>query len=293
MIELRDLTVRYGDTVAVDDVSLDLHTGVVYGLLGRNGSGKTSLLGALASHRKPTTGTVVVDGAEAFENPAVMRATSFVGDTLDVLGQERVCQAVALAGWLRPTWDADYAAKLIELFGIDRRKRVQSLSRGQKSALGAVIGLAARAPLTILDEVYLGMDAVARTTFYRELLADYLAHPRTIILSTHLIDEVADLFERVIIIDRGRILLHEEADDLRGRGAVVTGPAAAVEAFTVGRTVLATRSVGGVRADTVYGRLEASEVARGGAAGLTFGPVDLQELFIHLTSVAEVPDERG
>jgi ABC-2 type transport system ATP-binding protein len=293
MIELRGLTVRYGDTVAVDDVTLELPTGAIYGLLGRNGSGKTSLLGALASHRRPTVGEVVVDGVEAFENPAVMRATCFVGDTIDVLRPERVDHALELAGWLRPTWDEEYAGRLVDLFGIGRRKRVQSLSRGQKSALGAVIGLASRAPLTILDEVYLGMDAVARTTFYRELLADYLAHPRTIILSTHLIDEVADLFERVVIIDRGRILLHEEADDLRGRGATVTGPEAAVEAFTAGRTVLASQSLGGVRADTVYGRLEPSETAGGKASGLTFGPVGLQELFIHLTSAAEVPDARG
>jgi ABC-2 type transport system ATP-binding protein len=288
MIELRDLTVRYGDTVAVDHISLDLPTGVLYGLLGRNGSGKTSLLSALASFRKPAAGSVRVDGAEAFENPAVTRATCFIRDSLDVLAQERVRQALCLTGRLRPTWDADYAAKLLDLFGIDPRKRVQALSRGQKSALGAVFGLAARAPLTILDEVYLGMDAAARSTFYRELLADYLAHPRTIILSTHLIEEVADLFERVIIIDRGRILLHEEADELRGRGVTVTGPAGAVEAFTAGRTVLGSQSLGSIRADTLYGRLEPADVARGEAAGLTFGPVGLQDLFIHLTSAPEV-----
>jgi ABC-2 type transport system ATP-binding protein len=292
MIEFRGVTVRYGSTVAVDDVSLELPAGAIYGLLGRNGSGKTSLLGTLASYRKPTTGTVLVNGVPAFENAAVMRATCFVGDTLDGLGQDRVDQAFALARRLRPTWDDEYAAKLTDRFGIDRRARVQSLSRGHRSAVGAVVGLASRAPLTIFDEVYLGMDAVARTTFYRELLTDYLTHPRTIIVSTHLIEEVADLFERVIIIDRGRVLLHEEADDLRGRGATVTGPAAAVEAFTAGRTVLAAQNLGGVRAETVYGRLEPSDVARGEAAGLTFGPVGLQELFVHLTSAAEVLDER-
>jgi ABC-2 type transport system ATP-binding protein len=288
MIELRDLTVRYGDTVAVDDVSLDLLSGVLYGLLGRNGSGKTSLLSAIASYRKPSAGTVRVDGAEAFENPAVARATCFVRDTLDLLGQERVGRALCFAGWLRPTWDADYADHLAGLFGIDRRKQVQSLSRGQKSALGAVLGLAARAPLTILDEVYLGMDAVARTTFYRELLADYLEHPRTIIVSTHLIEEVADLFERIVIIDRGRILLHEEADELRGRGVTVTGPAAVVDEFTAGRTILGSQSLGSTRMDTLYGRLEPADVSRGEAAGLTFGPVGLQDLFVHLTSTPEV-----
>jgi len=284
MIELRGLTVRYGETVAVDDVSLEMPSGVIYGLLGRNGSGKTSLLSALASYRKPSAGVVRIDGAEAFENPAVMRATAFIRDTLDVNGQDRVRRILRVAAWLRPTWDAEYAAKLLDLFELNPAKRIGALSRGQKSALGAVLGLAARSPLTILDEVYLGMDAVARTAFYRELLADYLAHPRTIVLSTHLIEEVADLFERVIIIDRGRILLHEEADALRGRGVTVTGPAAAVDEFVAGRTVLGEQSLGGVRAATLYGAVPRADLARGEAAGLTFGPVGLQELFVHLTS---------
>jgi ABC-2 type transport system ATP-binding protein len=161
---------------------------------------------------------------------------------------------------------------------------VSTLSRGQRSALGVVLGLASRAPLTILDESYLGMDAVARSNFYRELLEDYLAHPRTIILSTHLIEEVADLFERVIILDRGRVLLHEETEELRGRGVTVTGPAAAVDAFAAGRTVLAQQSLGGVRAVTLDDRPGPAELARAEAAGLTVGPVGIQDLFIHLTA---------
>jgi len=284
MIELRDLTVRYGSTVAVDGIDLDLPTGKIYGLLGRNGSGKTSLLSALASFRRPATGTVRVDGADAFENPAVMRHTCFIRDTLDSNESDKVRALMCFAGWLRPTWDADYAAKLLDLFEINPRKRASSLSRGQKSAVGVVLGLASRAPLTILDETYLGMDAVARAAFYRELLEDYLAHPRTIILSTHLIEEVADLFERVIIIDRGKVLLHEETDELRGRGVTVTGPAAAVGEFVAGHTVLGEQSLGGVRAVTLDWRPSPADRQRGETAGLTFGPVGVQDLFIHLTS---------
>jgi ABC-2 type transport system ATP-binding protein len=287
MIELRDVTVRYGSAVAVDDVSLDLPTGKIYGLLGRNGSGKTSLLSALSSYRRPATGTVRFDGADAFENPAVMRHTCFIRDTLDVSDSDRVRTILRFAGWMRPGWDADYAARLADLFEIDPRKRVSALSRGRRSALGVVLGLASRAPLTILDETYLGMDAVARSDFYRELLADYMAHPRTIIMSTHLIEEVADLFERVVILDRGRVLLHEEADALRGRGVTVTGPVAAVDAFVGGHPVLGERSLGGVRAATLDWRPAPDEVARGEAAGLTFGPVGLQDLFIHLTSPSQ------
>jgi len=283
MIELRGVTVRYGRTVAVDDVTLDLPTGKIYGLLGRNGSGKTSLLSALASYRRPAGGVVRVDGADAFENPAVVRNTCFIRDTLDANESDKVRQLMSFAGWMRPGWDADYAAKLLDLFEINPAKRASSLSRGQKSAVGVVLGLASRAPLTILDETYLGMDAVARAAFYRELLDDYLAHPRTIVLSTHLIEEVADLFERVIIIDRGRLLLHEETDALRGRGVTVTGPAAAVDTFIAGHTVLGEQSLGGVRAVTLDWRPDPAEVARGESAGLTFGPVGVQDMFIHLT----------
>ena len=283
MISLRNLTVRYGDTVAVDHLDLDLPAGKVYGLLGRNGSGKTSLLSVLASYRKPSAGTITVDGVDPFENAELMGRTAFVRDTLDVAETVRIRAVLDFAASLRSTFDRSYADKLVEMFELDPRRRVTALSRGQRSALGVVLGLAARAPLTLLDETYLGMDAAARVSFRRELLADYVAHPRTVILSTHLIEEVADLFERVVILDRGRLVLHEEADVLRGRGVTVTGAAAAVDAFVSGRTVLSEQSLGGVRAATVYGGLDDADTARAEAAGLTLGPVGIQDLFIHLT----------
>jgi ABC-2 type transport system ATP-binding protein len=284
MIEMTDLTVRYGDTVAVDRLTLTMPTGKIYGLLGRNGSGKTSLLSVLASYRKATSGTITIDGADPFENPEIMALTAFIRDTLDVNEQEKIYRVLCFAGWLRASWDAAYAERLLEVFELNPRKRISALSRGQRSSLGVVLGLAARAPLTILDEAYLGMDAVARTAFYRELLADYLEHPRTMVLSTHLIDEVADLFERVVIIDRGRLVLHEEADELKGRGVAVTGPADAVDAFTAGRTVLSRQSLGGVRSATLYGRLDPADTERARSAGLALGPVGVLDLFVHLTA---------
>ena len=151
-----------------------------------------------------------------------------------------------------------------------------------------MLGLAARSPLTILDEVYLGMDAAARATFYRELLADYLAHPRTIILSTHLIEEVADLFEQVIIIDRGRLVLHEEADVLRGRGVTVTGPAAAVDdASSPGARCSASRASAGSGRPPSTGGWTTADVRRAEASGLTLGPVGIQDLFVHLTGPSQ------
>jgi ABC-2 type transport system ATP-binding protein len=291
-IALRNLTVRYGATVAVDDLTLDLPAGKIYGLLGRNGSGKTSLLSVLASYRKASAGTITIGGVDPFENADVMRQTAFIRDTLDLNDQERVGWVLRLAGWLRPSWDADYAARLLDQFELDPRKRVSALSRGQRSSLGVILGLAARASLTILDEVYLGMDAAARAAFYRELLADYLAHPRTIILSTHLIEEVANLFERVVIIDHGRLIVHEDAAEFRDRGVAVTGPAEAVEAFVAGRSVLREQSLGGVRSATLYGRLDDADIERARSAGLALGPVGIQDLFVHLTATPVLEAQR-
>ena len=113
-----------------------------------------------------------------------------------------------------------------------------------RSAVGIVIGLASRAELTLFDEPYAGLDSVARQLFYDRLLADLAEWPRTVLLSTHLIDEVADLLEHVVMLDRGRVVLDAPADDLRGTAVTVSGPAATVAEFVAGRPVWHTQRLG-------------------------------------------------
>lgn len=162
-------------------------------------------------------------------------------------------------------------------------KKIDGFSRGMQSAVGAILGLASRAPLTMFDETYLGMDAPARYIFYDALLQDYMDHPRTIILSTHLIQEVENIIEDVIIIDKGRLLLHDDADNLRRRGAAVTGPAGVVDRFTMGMTVLSERRLGGTKSSTVYGDIDADHRRQATELGLELEPVGIQDLFVHLT----------
>lgn len=286
-VDVTDLTLRYGDTVAVDRLSLRLAGGKIYGLLGRNGSGKTSLLSMLAAFRRPTSGAVAVDGADPFENAALTRQICFARDRVDGQDTDRVRWVLDLAAALRPNWDSGYAETLLRRFDLPLGKRISALSRGAKSALSVTIGLAARAPLTIFDEAYLGMDAPSRYAFYDELLRDYMEHPRTVILSTHLIEEVGSLFEEVVIIDHGRLVAHDETEALRARGVTVTGPAEAVDRFVAGRTVLSEQRLGGTKAATLYGEVADGDRAAARAAGLELGPVGLQDLFVHLTSDRE------
>src|SRR5690606_32540100 len=282
-VELRDLTLRYGATVALDRVDLTLAPGRIYGLIGRSGSGKSSLLSVLAAFRRPSSGTVRVDGEDPFEHPRLTRQICLVGEDSVMIEQERCDRILSLARTLRPGWDQAYAEHLAERFELPLTKTSGQLSQGQRSALACVLGLASRAPLTMFDESHLGMDAPARYLFYEELLHDCSAHPRTIILTTHLVEEFAPLFEEVVMLHRGRVLVHEEVDAVRAQGATVTGPKDLVDRFATGRTVLAQRRLGDTSSVTLYGTL--SEAARRGAVadGLRLEPVPLQDLFVHLT----------
>lgn len=284
-IDIQNLTVRYpGDVTAVDDLTLKLEGGKIYGLLGRNGSGKTTLLSLIAAFRRAGEGTILVDGEEPFENERLTQQICLIRDGGDVVVDgDNVKGILGRARRFRPDWDEDFAHQLLDTFELPLNRGVTKLSRGQRSALGITVGLAARAPLTMLDEAYLGMDAPSRYAFYDILLADYIENPRTIILSTHLIEEVSRLFEQVVIIDHGRLVVHDDTETLRMRGAAVIGPATAVDDFTTGMTILGEQRLGGTKSVTVYGEIEPDARAVAADWGLELSPVALQDLFVHLT----------
>ncbi|HLR28500.1 MAG TPA: ABC transporter ATP-binding protein [Ruania sp.] len=287
-VELSGVSVRYGRTTALRDVNLHIPAGSITGLLGRNGSGKTTLLSLLASFRRPNGGTVLVDGEDPFENQRMMERVCLIRESGDLLRDERIAVNLRHAADSRPLWDDDLAGRALEMFQLDSRRIVSRLSRGQRSAFGAVIGLAARAPLTMLDEAHLGLDAPSRYAFYDLLLEDYLAHPRTFILSSHLISEIEQLLEHVVILDQGGVLAAEPAEDLRGRGLQATGRSEDLEAVLHGLnhiTVLSTRKLGPTSQSTLMAPPEHLATAEAAlrAAGMQTEGVALQDLFVHLT----------
>ncbi len=284
-IETAGLTMRYGTTPALADVSFSLSGPKICGLLGRNGSGKTTLLSVLAGYLRQSAGTVLVDGEPVFENATATGKVCLVRGTGDASSPRvSVRDLIDFAGRLRPTWDAGYAAELLELFAVPLNETPKTLSHGKQCALGVTMGLASRAPVTIFDESYLGLDAPSRYAFYDALLADVLAHPRMVIIATHLIEEVGTLFEDVLIVHDGRLLLHDDADTLRAAGTAVTGDATLVDSFTLGLDVLSEKTLGRTKSATVYGPLDDGRQAQARQVGLDLGPIALQDLFVHLTS---------
>jgi ABC-2 type transport system ATP-binding protein len=288
---VRDVTMRFREHTALDRVSTTIEQDAITGLLGRNGAGKTTLMQLLTGHRVPSDGLVEVFGARPYENDDVLGRMCFVKEGQRYPDHFRVRDALDAAALLFPHWDGDLAAALVRDFDLPARRPIKKLSRGMNSAVGIIIGLASRAPLTLFDEPYLGLDAVARHLFYDRLLASYAEHPRTILLSTHLIEEIAGLLERVVLLDRGRVLLDTDAESLRGSAVTVTGPRDRVSAFAARHELLHTESLGGhsravVRLD---GGMDAADARE---AGLSWEQTTLQQLVVALslhTAAAAAP----
>jgi ABC-2 type transport system ATP-binding protein len=292
VVQVQGLTKNYGKFAAVNDVTLNIEENRIYGLLGRNGAGKTTLMSLLTAQAFASAGQISVFGQSPVENAAVLSRTCFIKESQTYPEDFKPKHVFASAPWFYPNWDAELAERLIADFRLPVNRRIKKLSRGQLSAVGVIVGLASRAPLTFFDEPYLGLDAVARQIFYDRLLEDFAQHPRTVVLSTHLIDEVSALLEHVIVIDEGRIIIDQEADELRGSATIVTGTRTAVDAFVAGRDVLHRDGIGGFAAVTLED-LDAADRASAVAAGLELSPVSLQQLIVRKTNVSETEFEQS
>lgn len=282
-VEVNDVSLKYRRVEALKHVSFQLEGGKIYGLLGRNGAGKTSLLSLLASFREPTEGSIRIDGENPFENTRVMQNVSFIYQMDYSDETEKVNSMLKFVERYRPHFDRDYALHLAKRFNLPLDKAVNKLSKGMQSAFNATIGLASRAPLTIFDEAYLGMDAPTRDILYQELLEDQGRYPRTVIVSTHLVSEMDYLFDEILIIHRGSLILHEAYETLVSRGASITGPADEVDHFVGGLKKLNEQRLGNTKSVTVYGELSEEQKKDAQQKGLEVGPVSLQDLFIYLT----------
>ncbi|MCH4826270.1 ATP-binding cassette domain-containing protein [Planococcus halocryophilus] len=281
--KLSNVTLKFRKSEALKDISLTFDPGKIYGLIGRNGAGKTVLLSLLAAFREPTTGQVEIDGEPVFENADKMQQVSFIYTKNYEEEYENIPLILKFSERYRPNYDKDYAYRLLKRFKLPLDKPINKLSKGMQAALNVVIGLASRTPLTIFDEVYLGMDAPTRVIFYEELLADHIKHPRTFILSTHLVSEMDYLFDHVVIIHEGRLLLDNDYESISAQGVSITGAADRVDAFVSDRKILNEQKLGGTKSIMTYGALSEEDRLSAQDQGLEVGPVSLQDLFIHLT----------
>lgn len=282
-VVLQDVSLRYGKDPALEGVSCIMQAGNTYGLIGRNGAGKTSLLSLIASYRRPTGGTIRIGDEDPFENVDRMPWVHFVYSRDMSEEDDSVAVTLQHSARYRPTFDMDYALLLLDRFGLDPGRPVNGLSEGMQAAVNVIEGLASRAPVTCFDEVHHGMDAPSRRIFYEALLECRETDDRTFVLSTHLVSEMAYLFDHVLLLDHGRLMVDEPYDTIVDRGVTITGEANRVDSFAQGHTVIDRKVLGGSASVMLYGVLAPDESAVATEQGLDVSPVSLQELFIHLT----------
>lgn len=282
-IEAQGLTRRFKDTLALDNITLSFDQHKIHGLLGRNGAGKTTLMSVMTAQDWPTSGQVKVFGQTPHENEQVLPDICFVREEQRYPEDALAKHAFKAAREAFENWDETFAQQLIQEFQVPPKTPIKKMSRGQKSSVGVIIGLASRAPLTVFDEPYMGLDAVARQLFYDRLLQDFAQHPRTIVVSSHLIDEIAHLLEHVVVIDQGNILIDESSEELSQRAVTLVGRADAVNQVVGTRQVLEREELGRIARVTVLGKLTTEEHQLVADLDLDVIPVSLQQLIVHLT----------
>ena len=283
---------NYGKKEVLHNVDLTLEPGRIYGLIGRNGAGKTTLLGILTAQNTLDAGSVRYGGEPVWENPAALADICFSRELSAGAGGSganslKVKDYMRAAAIYYPRWDQKYADELVERFGLETKKRIIKLSKGMMSMVTIIIALASRAPITILDEPVAGLDVVAREMFYKLLLEEYDATGRTFVVSTHIIEEAAAVFEEVIILDEGRLIEKAPTDELVAQFHCVSGRADEVDAACAGLTVLAAEELGRHKDATVRCPLAALEQAAAGR-DVDIAPLNLQKAFVALCGHGEV-----
>ncbi len=286
-LECRNLTKKYGDKRAVDEVSLVLESGHIYGLIGRNGAGKTTLLSLMSNQNPATSGAVTLDGEDIWENRKAIDRICFARELS--ANAESGVSGYSVRNYLKTAscyyrnWDQQMADELVKKFGLEPKKKLGKLSKGMLSMVTIIVALASKAAFTFLDEPVAGLDVIARRQFYQLLMQEYTQTGRTFVISTHIIEEAADILEEVVILDNGRILLKEPTESLLARACTVSGLDEAVTHALNGLPAHGKTQIGRKTIVTVL--LEEGQQLDLDC-DVTVSPVSLQDLFAALCGEA-------
>jgi ABC-2 type transport system ATP-binding protein len=285
IIECEGLTKMYGNNKALNQLSFVIEENRITGLIGRNGAGKTTLLKSIAGYYRTSAGSLKVFGLNPFQSLKVSANLIFIDDQMQFPPALTLSEILHSAGSFYENWNQGLADRLFTYFNFQKSQSHQSLSKGMKSTFNMIIGLCARCPLTIFDEPTTGMDSSVRKDFYRALLKDYLQYPRTIILSSHLLNEIEDILEDVLLIQSGKLKLHMSISDLKQYAIGLRGDSETIDEATRNVQVLYTETIG-VNNKYVVVENQFSEfvLQKLKLTGLEISSVATDDLCVYLTS---------
>lgn len=274
MIELKQVTKRYGQAAVLKNITLSIDEPGIYCLLGRNGAGKTTLLKSIAGYQNITDGCIKVDGKE-ITTSTLDTGVSYIENFAKHFNLP-VRKLLKIASEVNPDYDYDFASEMMERFELDGKKKFNHLSLGMKTMVSTIICLASSKAVILLDEPVLGFDVIMRVEFYDMLTESFKKHPRIIIVSTHIIEEIAKTIEKLIIIDRGSIRFFDTLQSVEAKAFSVSGLQRDVEAATRGLNVIGQSTVGGLVTSYIF------DTPPQESASIEVRPLSLQDFFIQM-----------
>ncbi|AXF57382.1 ATP-binding cassette domain-containing protein [Salicibibacter kimchii] len=284
MIDIQDLSFSYGNVTALENVSLKETEPIITGLWGRNGSGKTTLMKLISGLEQPNQGKISINGITPYNNSEAMNHVTFMQEDHPFSDLWDVEDVLRFGAYFNENWDQAFAEYLLEVFELPRKKKIRQFSKGMKTMIKITLGLASKAPVTIMDEPSNGLDAHMRKQFYDVLLDTYEEHPRFILLSTHHIEEIEPLCEKIAVIDQQTIIRYEDTEDLKRHGVLITGPFEAVKSVIGNSRVIDERRIGKQLHVMIDDSLHMDlGVKENEAAGLTIEKAPLQDYLVNLT----------
>lgn len=278
-IQVNNVCKKYQKTIALDGVSCTFEKGKIYGLLGRNGAGKSTLINIISNRLFSDKGEVLIDGMTARENSKVHQKIYCMTEADLYEDGLKVKELFLWTHRFYGCFDLERAKEMANMFHLDMNKRIRGLSKGYQSIFKLIVTLCLQVPYVIYDEPVLGLDANHRELFYQLLLKDFEENQKTIIIATHLIEEIASIIEEVVIIDKGKLVLQEEVDSLISRGYSVSGTKEEVHKFCQGKNVIGYDELGAMKVAYILG--DGEEVTM--SSTLQISNMNLQKLFIKLT----------
>jgi ABC-2 type transport system ATP-binding protein len=274
MIELKHVTKQYGQATVLKNITLSIDQPGIYCLLGRNGAGKTTLLKSIAGYQNITNGTIQVDG-KTITTSTLDTGVSYIENFAKHFNLP-VQKLIRIASEVNPNYDYDFALEMMERFELEGKKKFHHLSLGMKTMVSTIICLASNKEVILLDEPVLGFDAIMRVEFYDMLTESFRKHPRVMIVSTHIIEEIAKTIQKLIIIDKGSVRFFDTLQSVETKAFSISGLQKDVEAATQNLNIIGRDTVGGLVTSYIFDNPPKQ------TASLEIHPLSLQDFFIQM-----------
>lgn len=286
-IEVKNLNHNFKDKTICDNMNIKFEKNKIYGLLGKNGVGKSTLINIITNQLLCESGEIKIFGKSANEDISVLDDICVVREREFFDNQYKVKDIFKAYSYFYKNYDYELQDKLCKVFEINQKLVYKKLSRGMKTLISNIIGICSNAPITIFDEPTIGLDAVNRQEFYNILLDSYMHNNRTIIISTHLINEVEELLEKVVIIKDGEVKVDDYIDEVREKSYYISGKKEDLERLSILKDENPIKVFGSNVIYSYYGDLNEEDLVLIEDLNIDIDKMSLQDLFINMNKKGE------